>query len=360
MKKYLLAIAAMVLTISSCTDQPFVDETAAVTHESAQVSDIEIVKEQVPTPCNDEALETSVSSILQDAMTERDCTKGMVYVVETATGAIKAQVSLSSKGKQFVPYEDTYDEEQSVIMTGPTYLALLSSGKISSDAIIDTEYGIYKNVKDHNWSRGGYGMLTLEEALGYQSQVAFTKAREEVFGNQTTQLDNKISEYLAGMPDNAMGMLTFYNAVANGGRMVKLQTEGDDVIVLDDQIEAPEYIAALQQGLQRAVSQGLFRKARRDYTNVAACGRTFRADKKTHRMELCGFFPADNPVYTIMVVLEKNGLPASAGGMCGPVMASTIDIIVDSYDLHPIVERSRSTDSIDDFDVVVVDTIAAK
>ena len=77
-------------------------------------------------------------------MTERDCTKGMVYVVETSTGAIKAQVSLSSKGKEFVPYEDTYNEEQSVMMTGPTYLALLSSGKISSDAIIDTGFGIYK------------------------------------------------------------------------------------------------------------------------------------------------------------------------------------------------------------------------
>lgn len=46
--------------------------------------------------------------------------------------------------------------------------------------------------------------------------------------------------------------------------------------------------------------------------------------------------------------------------MCGPVMASTIDIIVDSYDLHSIVERSRSTDSIDDSDIVMVDTIAAK
>ena len=69
------------------------------------------VDNQEPTTNRDEALEASVSTILQEAMTERNCTKGMVYVVETATGAIKAQVSLSSKGKQFVPYEDTYNEE---------------------------------------------------------------------------------------------------------------------------------------------------------------------------------------------------------------------------------------------------------
>lgn len=313
------------------------------------------VDNQEPTTNRDETLETSVSSILQDAMTERNCTKGMVYVVETSTGAIKAQVSLSSKGKQFVPYEDTYNEEQSVMMAGPTYLALLSSGKISSDAIIDTGFGIYKDVKDHYWSRGGYGKLTLEQALGYRSLVAFTKAREAVYGNQTTLLDNKISEYLAGMRDNAMGMLTFYNAVANGGRMVELQTEGDDVIVLNEQIAEPTHIATLQNGLERAVKQGLFRKAGRSYTSVSACGRTFYTEGNNRRMELCGYFPADNPMYTIMVVLEKNGIPASAGGMCGPIMANTIDLLVDAYDLRPMLVREYEEPE----EVIeVVDTVA--
>ena len=313
------------------------------------------VDNQEPTTNRDEALEASVSSILQEAMAERNCTKGMVYVVETATGAIKAQVSLSSEGKQFVPYEDTYHEEQSVMMTGPTYLALLSSGKISSDAIIDTGFGIYKDVKDHNWSRGGYGQLTLEQALGYRSLVAFTKARETVYGNQTTLLDNKISEYLAGMPDNAMGMLTFYNAVANAGRMVELQTEGDNVIVLNEQIAEPTHITTLQNGLENAVKYGLFRKAGRSYTSVSACGRTFYTKGNNRRMELCGYFPADNPMYTIMVVLEKNGIPASAGGMCGPIMANTIDVLVDAYDLRPMLERENEEPE----EVVeVVDTVA--
>ena len=313
------------------------------------------VDNQEPTTNRDEALEASVSSILQEAMTERDCTKGMVYVVETATGAIKAQVSLSSKGKQFVPYEDTYDKEQSVMMTGPTYLALLSTGKISSDDVIDTEFGIYKDVKDHNWHRGGYGQLTLEQALGYRSQVAFTKAKERVYGNQTILLDNKISEYLADMPDNAMGMLTFYNAVANCGRMVKLQAEGDDVVVLNEQMAEPVHIATLQKGLEHAVRSGLFRKAGRSYTSVAACGRTFYTKGNNRRMELCGYFPADNPMYTIMVILEKYGVPASAGSMCGTIMANTIDVIVDSYDLRSILVREYEEPE----DVVeVVDTVA--
>ena len=308
-----------------------------------------------PISNRDEALEASVSTILQEVMTERNCTKGMVYVVETATGAIKAQVSLSSKGKQFVPYEDIYNEEQSVMMTGPTYLALLSTGKISSDDVIDTEFGIYKDVKDHNWCRGGYGKLTLEQALGYRSQVAFTKAKERVYGNQTVLLDNKISEYLADMPNNAMGLLTFYNAVANGGRMVKLQAEGDDVIVLNEQIAESAHVATLQKGLEHAVRSGLFRKAGRSYTSVAACGRTFYTKGNNRRMELCGYFPADNPMYTIMVVLEKYGVPSSAGGMCGPIMANTIDVLVDSYDLRSMLVREyEEPESV----VEVVDTVA--
>ena len=196
--------------------------------------------------------------------------------------------------------------------------------------------------------------------MGYRSQVAFTKAKEVVFGNDQSLYNQKISSYLGINPNNALGILTFYNAVANGGRMVQLVTEGDDVIVLDDQIAAPEHIATLQQGLQQAVSRGLFRKAGREYTDVAACGRTFWADKKTRRMELCGYFPADNPIYTIMVVLEKNGLPASSGGMCGPIMANTIDILVDSYDLRSVVARSKKIETVEEQDVVVVDTVVAQ
>ena len=52
-------------------------------------------------------------------------------------------------------YEDTYTEEQSNMLCGPTYLALLSSGRVSPYSMIDTEYGIYKDVKDHNCRRGG-------------------------------------------------------------------------------------------------------------------------------------------------------------------------------------------------------------
>ena len=69
MKKYLMVIAAVALIMSGCTDQQFSDEIADLTRVSAQVSEIDMLKEQAPTPCNDEALEATVCRMLQENMT---------------------------------------------------------------------------------------------------------------------------------------------------------------------------------------------------------------------------------------------------------------------------------------------------
>ena len=115
---------------------------------------------------------------------------------------------------------------------------------------------------------------------------------------------------------------------------MKLQTEENEVIVLNEQVAEPVRIATLQRGLERAVSSGLFRKSGCSYTSVAACGRIFQTKGKNRRMELCGYFPTEYPLYTIMVILEKVGLPASANSMCGPIMTNTIDVLVESYNLR--------------------------
>ena len=276
----------------------------------------------------DKELETNIRNILEES-SYIEWKSGSVYVVDTQTGRIKAYVGLEKRGNGFAPFEDTFADEQMVMMTAPTYLALLSTGKVTPETIFDTGAGIYKDVRDHNWRRGGYGNICLERALEVHSQIAFTMAKEQVFGNCTEAFDEEMNVYLHGMKDSPFGLLTFYNAIANNGRMVLPVYEGDDVVVLNEQIAPLEHVKTLQNGLRKCVSEGLMRKCGRDYIDVAACGRTFIKDGNTRRMELCGYFPAENPQYTIMVVLEKDGLPASAGGMCGPIFAKTVDLLVD-------------------------------
>lgn len=304
---------------------------------------------------NDPKLENAITELLLEDMHEHWMwSKAMIYVVETKTGKIKANLSYERNGEMLVPYIDTYDQEQSEMETGSTYLALLSSGKVTPEHVFDTDSGIYGEVRDHNWRRGGYQQISLERALEVRSQVAFTMAKELVYGDNMTVYNKQINSYLAGNPNSAIGILSFYNAVANNGKMVELALEGKDGIVLQEQIAEPAHINALQKGLQQCVSQGLMRKAGRAYVSVSACGRTFITQGNHRRMELCGYFPSDEPQYTIMVILEKDGLPACAGGMCGPLFALTVDLLVEMYQLQPMLTRQQ--EEVDEI-IEIVDTV---
>lgn len=276
----------------------------------------------------DAALEDLVQTFLDNGLEYSNASKAIAYVVETKTGRIKAHVSRERNDKEILPCVDTFENEQMTMCSAATYLAILTTGKVTPEDIVDTECGIYKDVRDHNWRRGGYGEISMEFALTHRSQVAFTKALENAYDGNMGKYREKINLYHNGQSNSLMGILTFYNAVANGGRMVKLVTEGDEVEVIHEQIANQEHIAALQKGLRSGVTDGIFKKAGSELTNIAACGRTYNISDMKRRMEMCGYFPADNPEYTIMVVLEKDGLPASAGGMCGPIMAEIADALL--------------------------------
>ncbi len=214
------------------------------------------------------------------------------------------------------------------MVSAATYLALLTSKKVKPETEFDTRNGIYGDIRDHNWRRDGYGTISLNQALELRSEVAFTMAKEYVYGDSAGLYEEKMNLYLGGEPNHTMGILTFYNAVANGGRMVKIVDEGDDNFVLNEQIAGKEYITLLQRGLKNAVKSGLFKKAGSTSTDIAACGRTFDRDEKIMRMELCGYFPADAPQYTVMVILEKEGKPASSNWMCGPVIKKIAEKLI--------------------------------
>ena len=194
---------------------------------------------------------------------------------------------------------------------------------------IDTGCGVYEDtngklIKDHNWRRGGYGEISLEDALTHRSEVGLTKAIEIACKNDRNVYEQQINFYLNNQPDDLMGMLTFYNTIANGGKMVKICGPEENVTVIHEQICYPEYIETVQKAMERCVSNGIYKNAGNEYTDVAVCGRTFRIEDTRYRMELCGYFPTKNPQYTIMVVMEKDGLPASAGGICGPLFSQIV------------------------------------
>ena len=289
-----------------------------------------IVPEDIPIVHQEQSIQEYVDSVTHYRMLTDGCKKAIVYVVETETGRVIAHSSLEDTGNYVVPYEDTFNRENDYMHGVATYLAVQWTGNLLPNTKIDTGSGVYESksgklVKDHNWRRGGYGEIALEDALTHRSEVGLTKAVEQAYGNDRQAYEHQISFYLNEQPDNLMGMLTFYNAIANGGKMVKICGPEEDVTVIHEQICYPEYIKPVQRAMERCVSDGIYKKAGYKYINVAACGRTLRFEDNSFRMELCGYFPTKSPQYTIMVVMEKDGLPASAGGMCGPLFSLIVD-----------------------------------
>ena len=278
-----------------------------------------------------------VDSLTRQAMSGiAGCHKGIVYVVETKTGKLVAHTSLEGSENHFVPFTDTFYKEDDYMQGAVTYLALLSSGKMMPNTRVDTGDGVYvrsngEDVRDHNWRRGGFGSVTLEYVMTVRSVVGYTIAIDSVFGNNMEDYFLKRREYTAGVPEMLMGTLTFYNAIANDGRMLKIcNTEDTTVTVINEQIASPEHIRMLQQGLEHCVTEGMFKKAGHEQVDVAACGRTLKIADTTYRLELCGYFPVQDPQYTIMVVLEKENIPASAGGMCGPLFSRIVNGLLSS------------------------------
>lgn len=252
--------------------------------------------------------EKAISTLLQNTVNEIEGNGGEVYVMEAQTGRIIAKVKSGNT---------TDNEEWLGYYFAPTYLALLETGKVKPTDTFDTGEGVYKDTYDHNWRRGGYGTLTLEDAFMQYSKVGLVKATEKV-----GTID--ISKFVGC--NSVWGILTFYNAVANGGKMVQPIGWGN-TIVKNGQIASKESIAHLQRALRQNVIDRLGKKANSSKVEIAGHGRSFKLNSDIYRMEFVGYFPASNPKYTMIVVLEKNGLPAGSS-FCSPLFKDIAESLI--------------------------------
>jgi cell division protein FtsI (penicillin-binding protein 3) len=277
----------------------------------------------------DSDLEDSIATKIKTELQKNGCNAAQVIVVETATGKIKAKVAMRRMlDDHIVPFWDAFNEENTSMLTGPAYLALMESKKVTPEDTIDTEQGIYGEVRDHNWRRGGYGVISVEKGFACHSYIAMQKAIEKAYGNNFEVFEQRINGYLNGNPNNLMNLLTFYNAVANGGRMMKIVTEGSPVII-NEQIASEEAIAMLRRGMEKTISEGILKKAKSELVDIACNGRSFAMNGRTNRMELCAYFPAQQPKYTVMVTVEKEGLPTSASTYCGTLLKYVVTRVLE-------------------------------
>ena len=325
----------------------------------------------------DSILQVNVTSLLENKLSELDALSGQAIVMEVQSGQIKALVGLTKKDSTNYQSCENFSVWQSTGLMHPiSLLVALETGKVKLSDKVDTGNGIYqihgRELKDHNWHRGGYGELTIQEGLAVGSNIATYKTMEKAFANNPQSYFDLLANMSYGKPDSINGIanlkpahivtpkdnnwtktafvwssigynqhvspiqiLTFYNAIANNGKMIQPQLYKDSVVVINPQIASRVSIDSLKKALVFNVTDGLGQPAKSDKVLVAGMQGTSSlstnedSTKDMYAVEFCGYFPANNPKYSIIVSINKAGLPASGELMAGDVFKKIVDYIKD-------------------------------
>jgi cell division protein FtsI (penicillin-binding protein 3) len=344
------------------------------------------------------------SALLRQLM-NKDAAFGSVIVMEVATGHIKAIANLE-KNKHSYGYGEYYNYavgEQGLTEPGSTFkllsmMALLEEGKINLSDSIDTGNGIYKFYDRYmrDAKNGGYGILTVREAFEKSSNVGISKLVDEHFGHQPQRyidyiesagLDQPLGFQLKGeglpyfkhpsdknwygttLPWMSIGYelkmtplqtLSFYNAVANGGDLIKpmlvQQISRGNTIgrkfrteTLKRSIASNKTIKQLQELLRGVVDNGTAGNiASKTY---AIAGKTGTAQKlengrytQKYYTSFVGYFPANQPKYSAIVIIDSpKGFNAYGGDVCAPVFKEIADKIYAQDTNLQLKEKQKNT-----------------
>ena len=317
----------------------------------------------------DSTLQVKVTSILENKLSELNALSGQTIIMEVQTGHIKAMVGLeSTDSADYQPCGNFSQAYESALIHPISILAALETGKVKLADTVDVGNGSYsiqdRELKDHNWHRGGYGEISIKQGLASSSNIAVYKTMEKAFGNNAQAYFNLLNNMSYGKPDSIAGianlkpayfvtpkdsgwsdtafawfcigynqtitpiqMLTFYNAIANSGKMVQPQLYKDSTTVINPQIVSQANIDSLKQALEYVVTDGLGQPTKSDKIQIAGETGTVQLENGNYIVEFCGYFPTNVPQYSIIVSILKERLPASGGLMAGDVFKQITEYI---------------------------------
>ena len=339
---------------------------------------------------------------------------GSVIVMETATGEIKAISNLgrNSDGKYYerLNYAIGESHEPGSTFKLMSMVVALEDKVIDTSTIVDTEKGQYRvynrTVRDSKW--GGYGEISMARAFEVSSNTAFAKVINTNYKGNPEKFVNGLMRLNLhkelGLPIKGEGKpvirypgdkgwsgvslawmsygyevsltplqtLAFYNAIANDGelvkpRLIKEVREWDKTIikfdkeVIDPSICSKETAAKVRQLLKDVVEKKHGTGHKLYSPNFSMAGKTGTTqknyslkdpDKLGYISTFAGYFPADQPKYSCIVVIHEPDKSVGYYGadVSGPVFRSvahkiyTSAPIIDEVDIHQI-ENDRLEES---------------
>ena len=291
---------------------------------------------------------------------------GCVVVMETKTGYVKAISNLGRNEKTGMYSERLNYAVRESHEPGSTFklvdlMALLDDKLVDTSAVFDSKGGeikyFGKSVRDSH--KGGYGKISLARGFEVSSNTVMVQAVYNNYKSNPTQFVNHINFYglnkKLGIGFNGEGApyipqpsdkkwsrltlpwmafgynvsvtplqtLAYYNAVANNGEMVKPLFVSEikewnktikkyDKVVLNPKICSQETIHKLKAILENVVKRGTGSKLySKDFSMAGKTG-TAQVNyakaggaEKYYASSFVGYFPADHPKYSCIVVVHK-------------------------------------------------------
>ena len=303
---------------------------------------------------------------LMKMMLQSESQYGTAVVMETKTGKIKAIANLGRRPDGSYAEDDNYalraTEPGSTIKL-VTLLSVLEKGTSTLNDLVEVGSAGQMQVGPrmvNDAERAPRSVLTVKECFSHSSNVGMSKLAYKGFSQKPAgfkeylhrfRMDVKSPVDLTDVPTPAMASLkageggltnmltmsfgyaiqvsplqtlTLYNAIANNGKMMKPflvnSVRGDGIVykqvqpaVLDENICKPAVVQAAKESMESVVTEGTGR--------VPFKGMTFKVAGKTgtahvadgnikytdgvYQASFVGYFPADNPQYTCIVVIRS-------------------------------------------------------
>lgn len=298
---------------------------------------------------------------------------GTVVVMEVGTGAVRALANLgrTAKGTYYEKLNYAVGESHEPGSTFKTiaFAAALEDRAIDTAQIVDTRLGSKAFYGRMITDTKGHGKISAARALEVSSNIGLASLIDEAYSQEPQRwldyfkqwrLDTVLGLPISGegrpeiprpgdrkwsknaLPSMAYGynlrmtplqILTFYNALANDGTMVKPRFVdriiGDNKViheyhpeVIHPKILSDQTLAQVRDILDHIVTRGTGRALYSEYFSIAGKTGTARTeywmedweDNRRYISSFAGYFPADQPKYSCIVVIHK---PSTKKGYYG-------------------------------------------
>jgi cell division protein FtsI (penicillin-binding protein 3) len=333
-------------------------------------------------------LQDVAENALYSQLARQDADHGCVVLMEVRTGKVRAIANLSrnedgtySEDYNFAVGEST---EPGSTFKLASMIALLEDGYVQPGDIVDVGSGetTYFGHKVVDSQHEALGKITIQRAFEVSSNVGISKTVYENYRERPEQFVNRLyemglnqklgveikgegepeikytdSEYWSGLslPMMSFGyevrmtplqLLAFYNAVANDGKMVKpifleeIRSRGKvirrgETEVLKNHICSRETLDQVKKMLEGVVENGTARNLANSHYKIA--GKTGTAQvsrnkegyvKALYQASFVGYFPADHPRYSCIVVVNGPSQLVYYGNVvAGPIFRDITDRI---------------------------------